>query len=116
MVFHKAFLAAALWLFSMATFAVELELIPGGLPPAQKTAFTKERAALVAEKKALDSKVSRYNRQCAKPAAHQVHKCNVDRLALFQQMDGYKLKVQSFNKRLAAADQGQDKPKQGAAE
>lgn len=108
-------LASALLLFSITATATELALIPGGLSAEQKPAFTKERATLVAERKSLDGKVSRYNRQCAKPAAHQVHKCNVDKQALYQQMDAYKLKVQGFNKRLAAADKGTDKQSQGEA-
>ena len=111
MAFSRVILAIALWLFSTMTFAIELELVPGGLPAEQKNLFAKERAALVAEKKALDGRVARYNRQCAKPAPQHVHKCGVDKLALYQQIDAYKLKVQNFNKRLAVADKAQDKPK-----
>jgi hypothetical protein len=97
----------------MTALATELELIPGGFPAAQKPAFEKERAALVAEKKALDGQVAHYNRQCAKPEAYQAHKCNVDRQALFKMLDSYNLKVQNFNKRLATVDKGLDKQHKG---
>lgn len=96
-------------LFSGTAFSVELELIPGSFPAAQKPVFTKERASLVAEKKVLDGNVARYNKRCAKPQPHTAHKCNTDRLALFQQVDAYKLKVQDFNKRLAAVDKAANK-------
>ena len=106
-----AVVLASVLLLPMVSLAVEPELIPGGFPAAQKPAFSKERAALVAEKKALDHKVSRYNAQCSKPQPYLVHKCGDDRLALFQQVDAYKKKVEDFNKRLAAIDKGLD-PKQ----
>jgi hypothetical protein len=102
-------LAASALLFSMASFALELELIPASFPAVQKPAFVKERATLMAEKKALDSKVARYNKRCAKPEPHEAHKCSVDRLDLFKLGDSYKLKVQDFNKRLAAIDKAANK-------
>ena len=107
MKYRNHFLAMTVTLlFSAASFAVELELIPGGFPATQKPAFVKERASLVAEKKALDGKVAHYNKQCANPKPYQAHKCNTDRLGLFQQVDAYKLKVQDFNKRLSVVDKG----------
>lgn len=106
---HLFLLAIGTLLFSMASFATELELIPGSFPAAQKPAFAKERAALVAEKKLVDGKVARYNKRCAKPKTHEAHKCSVDRLELFKLIDSYKLKVQDFNKRLAVVDTGANK-------
>jgi len=106
--------------YSACTLALELELIPGGFPADQKPAFSKERAALVSQKNALDQKVSRYNAQCSKPQPYQAQKCSADRLNLFQQVDAYKNKVEDFNKRVAVIDRGPDtknnnKNKQAAA-
>ena len=107
---------ASILLFSITSYAVELELIPGGFPAAQKPAFTRERIALLAEKRALEGKVARYNKQCAHPQAYQAHKCDTDRLALFQLNDAYKLKVLNFNKRLAVIDNGPVKKPKPAAQ
>jgi len=101
-------ITAGVLAYSTCALAAELELIPGSFPADQKSAFIKERAALVAEKKALDHKVSHYNAQCSKPQPYQAHKCSDDRLALFQEVDAYKNKVEGFNKRIAVIDRGPD--------
>jgi len=103
-------LSATAFLFTTTVFAADLELIPENFPAAQKPAFVKERASLVDEMKVLDGRVSRYNHQCSKPKTYQAHKCNTDRLELFQVVDAHTKKVVDFNKRLAVIDKGAVKP------
>jgi len=84
--------------------AVEPVTVSPALPADQRTAFLAERESLLADKRRIDAKLARHNKNCTTPLPQFAPSCNDERLLLFQLVDSYQKKVSAFNRRVAAVD------------